>query len=132
MGCGLRFAPAGRFGNVKPSQESPRARNVNTERWLMSENQESITPPEYNVTGQDYSDRRHFRYVGPPIVDVHAHVFQTRPTDPKDGPPATGPGASTTQAEMMLEVATEFNIGRIYSMCPAEDIPVLRDRFLVF
>ena len=95
----------------------------------MSENQESTTPPEYNVTGQDYSDRRHFRYLGPPIVDVHAHVFQTRPTDPKDGPPATGPGASTTQAEMMLDVATEFNIGRIYSMCPVEDIPVLRDRF---
>jgi predicted TIM-barrel fold metal-dependent hydrolase len=29
----------------------------------------------------------------------------------------------------MLAAADEFGIGRIYSMCPPEDIPLLRDRF---
>ena len=33
-----------------------------------------MSAPEYNVTGQDYGDRRHFRYAGPPIIDIHAHV----------------------------------------------------------
>src|SRR5262245_58733414 len=60
---------------------------------------------EHNVTGQDYDDRRHFRFSGP-IVDIHAHVFQTRPDDPKAGPPlGAGPGASLEQAQTMLEVA---------------------------
>ena len=40
-------------------------------------------PPEHNVTGQDFADRRHFRYAGP-IIDVHAHVMRTRPADSKD------------------------------------------------
>jgi hypothetical protein len=85
--------------------------------------------PEHNVTGIDYSDRLHFRYHGP-LVDIHAHVLITRPSDPKTGPPSgTGPGASIDQAELMLEVAEEFGIVRTYSMCYAQDIPPLRERF---
>src|SRR5262249_14937490 len=85
--------------------------------------------PEHNVTGIDYSDRRHFRYAGP-LIDIHSHVMQTRPTDPKNGPPVgTGPGASLEQAETMLAVAEEFGIVRTYSMCPADDIAPLRERF---
>jgi predicted TIM-barrel fold metal-dependent hydrolase len=87
-------------------------------------------PPEHNVTGIDYADRRHFRYSGPPLIDIHAHVFQTRPGDPKNGAPlGTGPGASLDQAEAMLAEARAFGIARTYSMCPADDIPVLRERF---
>src|SRR5262249_23708211 len=59
-----------------------------------------------------------------------AHVTITRPSDPKDGPPAgTGPGASIEQAETMLQVADGFGIVRTYSMCPPDDIPPLRERF---
>jgi hypothetical protein len=90
----------------------------------------SPEPPEYNVTGIDFGDRRHFRYAGPPLIDVHAHVLQTRATDPKDGPPSgTGPGASLEQAEIMLDVAQEFGVARIYSMCFPDDIVPLRERF---
>ncbi len=86
--------------------------------------------PEFNVTGIDYSDRRHFHYNGLPLIDIHAHVVQTRPTDPKDGPPSgTGPGASLAQAETMLEVAQEFGIDTICSMCFPDDILPLRQRF---
>lgn len=89
----------------------------------------TITAPEHNVTGVDFNDRRHFCYHGP-LIDMHAHVMQTRPTDPKDGPPvASGPGASTDQAETMLDVAEEFGIVRTYSMCLPDDIPPLRERF---
>lgn len=88
----------------------------------------ATTPLEHNVTGLDFADRRHFRYGGP-LIDLHAHVFQTRPTDPKVGPPATGPGASLTQAEMMLDVARDFGIVRTYTMCPVDDIAPLRERF---
>jgi hypothetical protein len=85
--------------------------------------------PEHNVTGIDFADRRHFRYTGP-LMDVHAHVMLTRPSDPPTGPPiGTGPGASTNQAETMLAVAEEFGIIKTYSMCQPDDIPVLRDRF---
>ena len=70
--------------------------------------------PEHNVTGIDYGDRRHFRYRGP-LIDIHAHVFQTRPGDPPNGPPAgAGPGASLEQAETMLAVAEEFGVVRTY------------------
>ncbi len=86
--------------------------------------------PEYNVTGIDYGKRRHLRYAGPPLIDIHAHVMQTRPNDPAQGPPlGTGPGASTEQAAVMLEVAAEFGISRTYSMCPPDDILPLRERF---
>ena len=87
-------------------------------------------PPEYNVTGVDYRDRLHLRYAGPPLLDIHTHLMQTRPTDPKEGPPVgTGPGASLAQAETMMGVAQEFGVARIYTMCPADDIPPLRERF---
>ncbi len=90
----------------------------------------SAAPPEHNVTGQNYGERGHFRYAGPPIIDVHTHVLQTRPADPPSGPPlGHGPGASIAQAETMLEVAREFGIARTYTMCFADDIPVLRERF---
>jgi Amidohydrolase len=97
----------------------------------MSINAPSPTaPPEHNVTGIDYSERRHFHYAGPPLIDVHAHVMLTRPGDPPNGPPrGTGPDASLAQAETMLEVAAEFGIARTYTMCPADDIPALRERF---
>ena len=86
--------------------------------------------PEHNQTGVDFDDRRHFRYTGPSIIDVHAHVLQTRPADPANGPPSgSGPGASLEQAEIMLDVAREFGVSRVYSMCFADDIPPLRERF---
>ncbi|HXG11759.1 MAG TPA: amidohydrolase family protein [Gemmataceae bacterium] len=89
----------------------------------------TTAPPEHNVTGIDYGDRRHFRYAGP-LIDIHTHVFQTRPGDPKNGPPlGTGPGASLDQADAMLAAAREFGIVRTYSMCPPDDIPPLRERF---
>jgi predicted TIM-barrel fold metal-dependent hydrolase len=95
----------------------------------MTATSQNLEAPEYNVTGINYSDRRHFRYQGPPLIDIHSHIVQTRPSDPKEGPiGSTGPGASTAQAETMLEVAQEFDITRTYSMCPPEDIPVLRER----
>jgi predicted TIM-barrel fold metal-dependent hydrolase len=85
---------------------------------------------EHNVTGIDYGDRRHLRYIGPPLIDIHAHVLQTRATDPVNGPPSgTGPGASIEQAEIMFDVAQEFGVERIYSMCYPDDIPPLRARF---
>lgn len=87
-------------------------------------------PPEHNVTGHDYTDRRHFRFAGDPIIDIHAHVMLTRPGDPPSGPPVgSGPGASFDQAGLMLEVAQSFNIEKTYSMCLPDDIPVLREQF---
>jgi hypothetical protein len=85
--------------------------------------------PEHNVTGIDYNERSHLHYTGP-LLDIHAHVLQTRPDDPANGPPkGSGPGASLAQAEMMLEVAAEFGIQRTITMCFADDIPPLRERF---
>jgi predicted TIM-barrel fold metal-dependent hydrolase len=95
----------------------------------MSDTTEPATPPEHNVTGHDYGDRTQFRYSGPPILDIHAHVLRTRPNDPPTGPPPmSGPGATTTQVELMLDVAREFSILRTWSMCPPEDIPPLREK----
>src|SRR5947209_8446301 len=89
----------------------------------------AAAPPEHNVTGVDYANRRHLRFTGP-IIDLHAHVMLTRPSDPKNGPPTgTGSGASVEQAEAMLGVAAEFGIVRTYSMCLPDDIPILRARF---
>jgi hypothetical protein len=85
--------------------------------------------PEHNVTGIDYAERSHLRYAGP-LIDIHAHVLQTRPDDSANGPPkGSGPGASIAQAETMLEVGAEFGIKRTISMCFADDIPPLRERF---
>jgi hypothetical protein len=87
------------------------------------------TLPEFNVTGIDYADRRHLHYQGP-IIDFHAHVMITRPGDPTSGPPpGTGPGASIAQAEMMLDVGSEFGVHQTVTMCPADDIEPLRERF---
>src|SRR6266404_328320 len=84
---------------------------------------------EHNVTGVDFAERGHFRYAGP-LLDIHAHVMQTRPGDPKSGPlVGSGPGASLEQAELLLDVAAEFGVERIWSMCPPDDIPPLRERF---
>jgi predicted TIM-barrel fold metal-dependent hydrolase len=90
----------------------------------------AAAPPEHNVTGIDFNERGHFRYNGAPLIDFHSHVFQTRPGDPADGPPlGTGPGASLAAAEMMFDVAREFHISRIVSMCPPDDVAPLRQRF---
>jgi hypothetical protein len=87
------------------------------------------SPPEYNVTGIDYADRRHLRYQGP-IIDFHAHVMMTRPGDPPTGPPLVkGPGATIEQAETMLDVGSEFGIHQTVTMCPPDDIEPLRERF---
>jgi len=86
-------------------------------------------PPEHNVTGIDYAERSHFTYSGP-LIDLHAHVMVTRPDDPPTGPPrGTGRGASIEQAELMLDVALEFGIRHITTMCLPDDIPILRNRF---
>ena len=88
-----------------------------------------VTPPEFNTTNINYTDRRHFTYAGP-LIDLHAHVMVTRPDDPPNAPPkGYGPGASIAQAELMLEVAADFGIERTITMCLPDDIPVLRDRF---
>lgn len=85
--------------------------------------------PEHNVTGLDYSQRRHLTYAGP-IIDFHTHVMVTRPGDPPNGQPLLeGPGASTDQAASMLEVAREFGIVHTVTMCQPNDIPMLRERF---
>lgn len=90
---------------------------------------ETVTiPPEHNLTGQDYADRRHLPYVGP-ILDVHAHVMTTRPTDPPNGPPPAGPAGSTDQAALMLQVGRDFGVPWTLSMAPADDILPLRERF---
>jgi hypothetical protein len=93
----------------------------------MSPAASDILPPEHNVTGIDYSDRLHFRYQGQ-LIDIHAHVMQTEAAKKENDPPVN-PEKRLDQAETMLQVAAEFGIVRIYSMCPAEDIPALRDRF---
>jgi len=84
--------------------------------------------PEHNLTGLDFNERSHLRYTGP-LLDVHSHVMQTRPTDPPNGMPSTGPGATIDQAEIMLAVAEEFGIRCTWTMCPADDIEPLRQRF---
>jgi len=89
----------------------------------------ATNPPEYNVTGIDYADRRHFAYPGP-IIDFHAHVMVTRPGDPPTGPPlGTGPGASLQQAETMLDVGSDFGVIQTVTMCPVDDVEPLRERF---
>ncbi|MGF1582201.1 MAG: amidohydrolase family protein [Gemmataceae bacterium] len=91
-------------------------------------NQTTTELPEYNMTGQDYNDRSHFRYDGP-IIDIHSHVMVTRPDDSKKGPPpGEGPGASTDQAAKMIEVAEDFQIEKTYTMCYPDDIPMLKER----
>jgi predicted TIM-barrel fold metal-dependent hydrolase len=80
-------------------------------------------PPEHNVTGIDFGQRGHFTYAGP-LIDVHAHVMRTK----LEGAQGPGPDA-LEQAATMLDVAAEFGVRRVYSMCPPEDIAPLRERF---
>jgi predicted TIM-barrel fold metal-dependent hydrolase len=85
--------------------------------------------PEYNVTGQDYGQRGHFTYTGP-IIDIHAHVTMTTPQEKPDGPAGgAGESGSLEAAALMLDVAAELGIQRIYSMCPPQDVGALRERF---
>ncbi len=88
------------------------------------------TPPEHNVIGLDLADRRHLRYAGPPLLDIHAHVMMTQPDDQPNQPPGPlSPEARSDQAAVMLDVAAEFAIERTWSMCPPEHIAPLRARF---
>ena len=87
-----------------------------------------MAPPEYNTTDADFP-RAHLTYRGP-IIDFHAHVMVTRPSDPATGPPlGEGPGASTDQAETMLEIGAEFGMVSTMTMCLADDIAPLRAKF---
>ncbi len=86
--------------------------------------------PEYNVTGQDFADRRHLTYAGPPIIDFHAHVTMTSDKDGTSGAAGgSGREGSVAQAELMLEEAVKFGIEKTISMCPVQDIAPLRERF---
>src|SRR5260370_17338706 len=59
---------------------------------------------------------------------MHAHVTLTAHQGNHDtGEPGSQPNLH--QAEIMLDVAHNFGVGRIVSMCPPEDIPALRERF---
>lgn len=87
-------------------------------------------PPESNVTGQDYTERSHFLKLPFPILDFHAHVTTTHESDKPEGP-AGGHGATgtTEAAATMLRIGEEFGIVQTLTMCPAQDIPPLRERF---
>jgi hypothetical protein len=84
----------------------------------------SVAPPEHNVTGIDYGERGHLRYRGGPLVDIHTHIMQTHLLKGEEA--GYDPLA---QARTMLEVASEFGIDRLYTMCPADDIEPLRREF---
>jgi hypothetical protein len=76
-------------------------------------------PPEYNVTHQDYALREHFRRDIPPIIDIHAHVTQTRPpADKSSDKPAEKAEPTLDQAEQMLAVAAEFGVAHVVTMGP--------------
>lgn len=91
-------------------------------------NAEVSVPPEFNVTGQDYAERGHFRFEGP-LIDIHAHVMVTRPADQPTGPPSgSGPDASIDQAVALVNIACDFGIVQTLSMCLPDDIPWLRQR----
>ena len=83
-----------------------------------------MSKPEFNLTGQDFAERGHLGYRGPALIDFHAHVTCIRSATAQ--PAAEEPVA---QAELMFDVAREFGVDRIISMCPPEDIAPLRERF---
>ena len=90
---------------------------------------ESVSPPEYNVTGLDYGQRSHFTYSGSPIIDFHAHVTMTSPEDKAAGPAGGwGDKGTSDSAALMLDVAAEFGVAQVVSMCPPQDIAPLRAR----
>lgn len=85
--------------------------------------------PEHNVTGLDYALQDHLTYVGPPIIDFHAHVTMTAPEDKAAGPAGGyGPQGSSDAAALMMDTAAEFGIDWTVTMCPPQDIAPLRDR----
>lgn len=86
-------------------------------------------PPEHNVTGHDYTQRGHLHYTGP-IIDFHAHVTMTSPKDQPNGP-AGGAGAtgSSDDAATMLTLGATYGVQQTLTMCPAQDIAPLRERF---
>src|SRR5262245_41252360 len=92
-------------------------------KWRRGTSMSDPAPPEHNVTGQDYGERRHLQGAVPPLVDFHAHVTRTTPPNDKSATPALD------QAEQMFAVATEFGVEHIVTMCAAEDIAPLRERF---
>jgi hypothetical protein len=85
----------------------------------------TITVPEHNVTGIDYAERRHLHYAGPALIDIHAHVMRPRNFEKPD----VIVEDNLDQARLMLDVAAEFGVERIYTMCPADDIALLREAF---
>jgi predicted TIM-barrel fold metal-dependent hydrolase len=90
---------------------------------------ERVPPPEYNVTGHDYGQRSHFTYSGPPIIDFHAHVTMTSPQDKASGPAGGwGEQGTSDSAALMLDVAAEYGVSRVLTMCPPQDIAPLRAR----
>jgi predicted TIM-barrel fold metal-dependent hydrolase len=89
----------------------------------------AAAPPEHNVTGLDFRQRQHLRYAGPPLIDSHAHVMRSAPPSPKEGEAPPTPGDPLAQAATMLDVAAEFGVERIVTMCPPDDIVPLRERF---
>jgi predicted TIM-barrel fold metal-dependent hydrolase len=87
-------------------------------------------PPEYNVTSRDYSLRDHLVSLDFPIIDFHAHVTTTHVSDKPEGPAGGHGSAGTThQAELMLRIGEEFGVVQTLTMCPAQDILPLRERF---
>ena len=78
-------------------------------------------PPEYNVTGIDYGQRRHLTYRGP-LLAIHSHVVLTRPAN-------SNVESSIAQAETMLGVAAEFGIERRLYHVPTPGLPPLREHF---
>jgi hypothetical protein len=88
------------------------------------------SPPEYNATGHDYTQRSHLRYGGPSLIDIHAHVMRTRLAETSENPsPPLDDGDGLGQARTMLAVAGEYGIRRTYTMCPVEDVPPLKVAF---
>ena len=80
------------------------------------------TPPEYNVTGIDYAERRHLRYARPDhrfSRPRHGHAPRRSAERPAH---RHGPGASIEQAATMLDVGAEFGIRQTVTMCPVDDI----------
>jgi predicted TIM-barrel fold metal-dependent hydrolase len=93
-----------------------------------------MAAPEHNVTGIDFGRRAHLRYDGPSLVDFHCHLTRTRgdaPSNTKDTHEKKRAidQPSLEQAAAMVSVADQFNIDRLVTMCPLEDIEPLRQRF---
>jgi hypothetical protein len=63
----------------------------------------SNPPPDYNITGQDYNRREHFKYSAPPIIDIHSRVTMTNPVANAEGQTGNPVGyAESVQQERQL------------------------------